>query len=83
MPLVIPEANDAVYFTKHIKPLFRRMDRESMSFIFNLWSCDDVRKYASEIQRRLENGTMPCDGAWPKEKVALFRRWTESGMAEI
>jgi hypothetical protein len=22
---------------------------------------------------------MPCDGAWPAEKVEVFRRWTESG----
>jgi hypothetical protein len=25
------------------------------------------------------NGTMPCDGAWPPEKIEVFRRWTESG----
>ena len=28
---------------------------------------------------RLQNGTMPCDGAWPAEKIEVFRRWTESG----
>jgi len=22
---------------------------------------------------------MPCDGAWPDEKIEVFRRWTESG----
>jgi len=22
---------------------------------------------------------MPCDGAWPQEKIEVFRRWTESG----
>jgi hypothetical protein len=22
---------------------------------------------------------MPCDGAWPAERVEVFRRWTESG----
>jgi len=22
---------------------------------------------------------MPCDGAWPAEKIEVFKRWTESG----
>ena len=66
----------------HIKPLFRKMDRESMRFVFDLWAYGDVCKHAAEILKRLNNGTMPCDGAWPREKVDLFRRWIESGMAE-
>jgi CDGSH-type Zn-finger protein/truncated hemoglobin YjbI len=80
--IAFPGANESVNFAQHIKPLFRKMDRESMSFVFDLWSFGDVRRHASEILERLENGTMPCDGAWPKEKVELFRRWVESGMAE-
>ncbi len=80
--VVLPGPDDSVTFIQHIKPLFRRMDRESMNFVFDLWSCDDVRKYAPEILRRLGNGTMPCDGAWPKDKVEFFRRWIDSGMAE-
>ena len=24
-------------------------------------------------------GTMPCDGAWPAERVAVFRRWIDAG----
>ena len=81
-PIALPGPNESVNFTQHIKPLFRKMDRESMSFVFDLWSFDDVRTHASEILKRLESGTMPCDGAWPREKVELFRRWVESGMAE-
>ena len=53
-----------------------------MSFVMDLWSYDDVRKHATEILRRLENGTMPCDGAWPKEKVDVLRRWINSAMVE-
>ena len=68
-------------FVQHIEPLFRKMDRESMSFVFDLWSRNDVSKHAPEILKRLDNGTMPCDGAWPKEKVELFRRWFETGMS--
>jgi hypothetical protein len=58
------------------------MDRESMSFVFDLWLAGDVRKHATEILRRLENGTMPCDGAWPQDRIQLVRRWIESGMAD-
>jgi CDGSH-type Zn-finger protein/truncated hemoglobin YjbI len=80
--VALPGPDDTVTFTQHIKPLFRRMDRESMSFVFDLWSCGDVRKHAPEILRRLESGTMPCDGAWPVERVGLFRRWIDSGLTE-
>jgi hypothetical protein len=33
---------------------------------------------AAELER-VEAGTMPCDGAWPAERVAVFRRWIEAG----
>ena len=80
--IVVPELGESVTFTQHIQPLFRKMDRESMRFIFDLWSHGDVRTHAPEILKRLDNGTMPCDGAWPREKVDLFRRWVESGMID-
>ena len=51
-----------------------------MSFIFDLWKAEDVKKYADEILKRLENGSMPCDGAWEKEKLQLFIQWKETGM---
>ena len=78
----LPGRAELIKFTPHIKALFRKMDREPMSFIFDLWSHRDVSTHATEILKRLENGTMPCDGAWPPEKVGLFRRWIDSGMAE-
>jgi CDGSH-type Zn-finger protein/truncated hemoglobin YjbI len=78
----IPGADVILSFSAHVKPLFRKMDRESMTFAFDLWSYKDVTKYANEILLRLEKGTMPCDGAWPKEKVDLLRRWIAAGMAE-
>jgi truncated hemoglobin YjbI len=81
-PVPLPGPDEQVKFTAHIKSLFRKMDRESMSFIFDLWSHREVSTHATEILKRLENGTMPCDGAWPPERVELFRRWVDSGMAE-
>jgi CDGSH-type Zn-finger protein/truncated hemoglobin YjbI len=78
----IPGPDEPLNFAQHIKPLFRKMDRESMSFVFDLWSYSDVRTHATEILRRLDNGTMPCDGVWPKKRIDVLRRWIDSGMDE-
>ena len=78
--ITLPGPDQTVSFAANIKPLFREHDRKSMTFAFDLWSYDDVRTHAAEILQRLSNGTMPCDGAWPAERVEVFRRWTESGL---
>ena len=77
--VVLPGPDETVSFEANIKPLFREHDRKSMAFAFDLWSRDDVQANAAAILDRLRNGTMPCDGAWPPEKVEVFQRWTESG----
>jgi CDGSH-type Zn-finger protein len=74
-----PGPDETVSFAAHIKPLFREHDRKSMAFAFDLWSQTDAQTHAAGILERLRNGTMPCDGAWPAEKVEVFKRWTESG----
>lgn len=66
-------------FETQIKPLFRERDRESMQSHFDLWSHDDVSQHADAILARLDEGTMPCDGAWPQAQVDLFQRWAEGG----
>jgi hypothetical protein len=66
-------------FEDDIKPLFREGDRNAMRFAFDLWSLDDVSTHADAILDRLEAGTMPCDGAWPAERVAVFGRWIDAG----
>jgi hypothetical protein len=38
-----------------------------------------VSEYADPILSQLKSGTMPCDGAWPKDRVELVRRWIEAG----
>jgi hypothetical protein len=78
-PVQLPDSDEQVSFAAHIKPLFREKDRQSMSFAFDLWSCDDVREHAADILNRLQTGSMPCDGGWPDAQVSVFRRWTESG----
>ena len=77
--VALPGPDEAVSFAANIKPLFREHDRKSMEFAFDLWSQADVQAHAAEILERLSDGTMPCDGAWPPEKIEVFRRWTESG----
>jgi truncated hemoglobin YjbI len=66
-------------FQEHIAPLFRDRDRASMKFVFDLWSYADVSERADAILDRLRDGSMPCDGAWPADQVAVFERWIEAG----
>jgi CDGSH-type Zn-finger protein/truncated hemoglobin YjbI len=79
-PVVLPSPEETVSFATNIKPLFRERDQKSMSFAFDLWSYDDVRAHAQEILARLQDGSMPCDGAWSAEQVTVFQRWVDSGM---
>jgi truncated hemoglobin YjbI len=79
--VTLPEGGEPISFAAHIKPLFREGDRRSMSFAFDLWDRDDVSAHADAILGRLRDGSMPCDGAWPADRVAVFARWVESGMA--
>ena len=51
-----------------------------MSFALDLWSFDDVRTHATDVLARLQDGSMPCDGAWPAAKTEVFKRWTDTGM---
>ena len=55
------------------------MEEEPMRFAFDLWSADDVSTHADAILARLNAGTMPCDGAWPAERVDVFRRSIDAG----
>jgi hypothetical protein len=77
----LPGASEPVVFERHIKPLFREQDRASMKWAFDLWSYTDVKAHAAAIVDRLRDGSMPCDGAWSAEKVSVFQRWIDSGMA--
>jgi hypothetical protein len=68
-----------ISFEQNVKPLFREQDRQSMKWAFDLWSHDDVAQNSDAILERLRSGTMPCDGAWPDEQVAVFADWIEAG----
>jgi hypothetical protein len=69
----------ALSFDVDIKPLFRESDRTSMTRFFDLWSASDVAEHGPDIAARLSDGSMPCDGAWPAERVAIFKSWLDAG----
>jgi CDGSH-type Zn-finger protein/truncated hemoglobin YjbI len=77
--IALPGPDEALSFAAHVKPMFRERDRESMRFAFDLWSYENVSQHADAILERLDAGTMPCDGAWPPERVEVMRRWVASG----
>jgi hypothetical protein len=78
----LPSLDEKVEFGKHIKVLFRERDRKSMKFAFDLGAYADVSAHADVILERVRNGTMPCDGAWPKERVDVLARWIAAGKPE-
>jgi hypothetical protein len=75
----VSAADEPISFEQHIKPLFRERDRQSMNWTFDLWSYNDVAQYSDAILGRLRNGTMPCDGAWPDDQIAVFQAWVDAG----
>jgi hypothetical protein len=73
----------ALSFAKDIRPLFRDSpDVETMKdFGLDLSSFAEVKVQAEEIYKRLLDGSMPCDEAWPKDQIARFKQWIDEGMA--
>lgn len=71
--------SSSVTFAADIRPLFREKDRDAMRRAFDLWQYDDVVSHATAIASKLHEGTMPCDGPWPAERLQLFDRWVAEG----
>ena len=71
-----------VTFATDIRPMFRESDREAMRRAFDLWLYDDVVSHAEAIAAKLHDGTMPCDGPWPADRVEVFDRWLAQGTPE-
>jgi hypothetical protein len=66
-------------FARDIRPLFRDRDVEEMRFAFDLSNYDDVKNNAAAIHGRLADGSMPCDGPWPEDHIAVFMQWINEG----
>lgn len=79
-----PPPHPPVTFVADIKPLFRPRDIGAMRNFggFDLSKYQDVVTHADGILTRLQAGDMPCDGAWPPEKIALFAQWISDGKLE-
>ncbi len=77
-----PAATERVSYARDIRPLFRAMDIAEMTFLLDLTSVEDVREFGTAILERVANGSMPCDGPWEPDRVELFRRWIDEGMAD-
>ena len=79
---VAEPASAALRFEADIAPMFREKDVEEMKETadFDLSDYEDVRSHAEVIYARLDDGTMPCDGPWPDDRIERFRRWLEQGM---
>ena len=75
----ISPTDEPVSFDRDIKPLFRERDRGAMKFFVDLWSHDDVARESDTILDRLSDGSMPCDGAWDEQHIALFQQWIDAG----
>jgi hypothetical protein len=69
----------ALSFARDIRPLFRDKDRDSMRRAFDLFDYTDVSAHADAIVGAVRSGRMPCDGAWPDDRVATLQRWIDTG----
>jgi hypothetical protein len=66
-------------FDRDIRPLFRDKDRTSMLRAFDLWSYPDVVAHKDAILSQVRSGHMPCDGAWPADRVSVLAGWIAQG----
>ena len=76
-------------FELHIRPMFRLLDREHMTFLvtpgIDLWDLEAVWAERNDILARLRgegSQNMPgaqVGGPWPAEWVTLFERWVATG----
>ena len=70
---MLPGPDEPVSFERTSRPCSASRDRQSMRFAFDLWAYDDVRRNAQAILQRVREGSMPCDGAWPRETGGRVR----------
>jgi hypothetical protein len=55
------------------------LDLATREWAFDLSSHDDVARNSDAVLPRLRDGSMPCDGAWSHEQIAVFQGWVEAG----
>jgi hypothetical protein len=78
-------STDTTSFATDIRPLFRQIDIDHMSFFCDLSKYEDVRDNAQGILDRLKGlggPRMPpatSGGPWSADKIALFQKWIDDG----
>lgn len=83
----IPATPKRIGFAADIRPLFRSIDIQHMSFFCDLSKYEDVRDHAAEILQRLQGSggaVMPplaSGGPWTADQVKLFEQWVATGCA--
>jgi hypothetical protein len=84
-PVLLPEANEPVSFERHIGPMFRQRDRQSMKFVFDLGAYDDVKQHADAILERLRDGSMPLwIVVWAcRPDRTTTTDWSHDGQADL
>jgi hypothetical protein len=61
--------------------MFRDVDIDTkQNYGLDLSSYAEMKNKVQSIYATLAEGTMPCDGAWPKDRVAILKRWMDEGM---
>jgi hypothetical protein len=73
----------ALTYSHDIRPLFRDTDIACMvprgKLLDNsAWMCTPAN--AQQVFQAISTGRMPPDGAWPPERVALFKQWMDQGL---
>jgi tyrosinase len=73
--------SSALSYEKDIRPLFTATDQAHMSFMFDLWSYEEVKSNATEIYDAVSNQTMPPppEGPWSQAQVDTFKNWMDDG----
>jgi hypothetical protein len=66
-------------FARDIRRLFRDKDVEEMRFAFDLSQYEDVKRAMPAAFTTALDGSMPCDGAWPDDRITLFGQWIQEG----
>ena len=81
----------AITFTTDVRPLFRAKDITCMTpggvrLDDPAWMCDHAgdatypdHANANRVFAALSAGKMPPDGAWPAERLAIYRDWMTGG----
>ena len=83
----IPATPKKIGFAADIRPLFRSIDIQHMSWFCDLSRYEDVRDHAQEILQRLQGSggaVMPplaSGGPWTAAQVKLFEQWVATGCA--